>query len=182
LSTAANEHVRIPRPEMIKNIISLAISTICLFVSVGSCYSDEGRFKILLKEKDVTIYYDTLTLSVNNNGDVDVWLKEIYGEQGIQAALERFKKNTTSNEYYKIKDKLRDYKYSKNHEIYNYKSRKFKQLTALYYDASNDLIYVPYSLSSEEAEWSPLVPETMAETIAEKLHNAVGKKKSVKNK
>jgi hypothetical protein len=170
------------RTEMIRYIFSLAILTVGLLVSAGNCYSDEGRFKILLNEKDVSIYYDTLTLSVNNNGDVDVWLKEIYSEQGIQVALERFKKNTTPNEYYKIKDKLRDYKYSKNHEIYNYKSRKFKQLTALYYDASNDLIYVPYSLSLEEAEWSPLVPETMAETIAEKLHKAVGKKKSVKNK
>ena len=144
--------------------------------SASICHSNDTRFKEILKNKDVSIYYDTITLSVNNDGDIDVWLKEIYSEQGIQVALERFKKKTNPNEYYKIKYKLRDYRYSKNHEIYNYKSRRFKQITALYYDAGNDPIYVPYSLSSEEAEWSPLVPETMAETIAEKLHRAVGKK------
>ena len=166
---------------MVKMIFSRALFTVCLIASAGNCYSDEVRFKEILKDNGVSIYYDTVTLSRNNNGDIDVWLKEIYSEHGIQVALERFKKNTTPNEYYKIKDKLRDYRYSKNHEIYNFKSRKFKQLTALYYDASNDPIYVPYSLSSEEAEWSPLVPETMAEAIAEKLHKAVGKK-SVKNK
>ena len=160
---------------MRKYIFLIALLTASLILSISISHSTEIRFKEVLKNKEVSIYYDTVTLSVNNNGDIDVWLKEIYSEQGIQAALERFKKKTNANEYYKIKDKLRDYRYSKNHEIYNYKSRRFKQLTALYYDAGNDLIYVPYSLSSEEAEWSPLVPETLAEIIAEKLHRAVGR-------
>lgn len=120
----------------------------------GFSQTVQTRWKILTFSSDYVIYYDTKTISFQNN--IKVWLKWIPWESSLEKVIEKLKDNSFD------KEKFDNFSYQLQYWEVDCSKKRYLIIEYAYYSNEGQIIE---SYSFENPKWNNVFPETVGENI-----------------
>ncbi|MBP2635506.1 MAG: hypothetical protein H6Q72_1413 [Firmicutes bacterium] len=97
--------------------------------------------------------FSTLKYSINKN-QANVWIKTVYNANGVNDMIQyRNKYNLPTDDWIKLS-------YSMANFIFDFKERKMKCLSTVYYDSDGNILE---KYSSQDVRWEDVIPNTNGE-------------------